>query len=208
MLIFNKHITASLLQIAVSFNIAYCLPFRHDCAPFHDYYLDPLQQNRFVGTNIKLESPLVVWFKVTSLVWTLGVDAVFLDRSQMPSVPIMNSLCASTHNINQTHQSNTDKCQLPQELFYNKSFVFDCQRQPVQLLGNVFFSFSFLCLLFYSFNFHSSVSSSCSEMFWFPWMKFKYITRHCWEAQLMMLCKLYFTLKFVNACNMQYLISG
>lgn len=54
MLIFNKHITASLLQIAVSFNIAFCLPFRHDCAPFHDYYLDPLQQNRFVGTNIKL----------------------------------------------------------------------------------------------------------------------------------------------------------
>lgn len=48
----------------------------------------------------------------------------------------------------------------------------------------------------------------CSEMFWFPWMKFEYITRHCWEAQLMMLCKLYFTLKFVNACNMQYLISG
>jgi len=56
MLIFNKHITASLLQIAVSFSVAYCLPFRHDCAPFHDYYLDPLQQNRFVGTNVKLKS--------------------------------------------------------------------------------------------------------------------------------------------------------
>jgi len=129
----------------------------------------------------------------------------------MPSVPIMNSLYASTHNINQTHQSNTDKCQLPQELFYNKSFVFDCQRQPVQLLGYVSFLSQFYVCSFTAFTFTPVflvLEGFCSEMFWFPWMKFEYVTRHCWEAQLMMLCKLYFTLKFVNACNMQYFISG
>lgn len=110
MLIFNKHIAASLLQITDSFNIAYCLPFRL----FRDYYLDLLQKSAFLVQILRENHQWLFGIKGMSLVWTLGVDAVFLDRSQMPSVPIMTSLLASTHNINQTHQSNTDKCQLPQ----------------------------------------------------------------------------------------------
>ncbi len=76
----------------------------------------------------------------------------------------MKSLFASTHNINQTHQSNTDKWQLPQELLHNKSFVFDCQRQTVQLLG-IFFHFG-KCPSGFHFNVshYITIQHSCSRL--------------------------------------------
>ncbi len=120
-----------------------------------------MQKNHILGTNIKRKSPVFVWSESRGLMPFSWIDF------KCPPFPLWTaSLPAHTTLI---HQSNTDKWQLPQELLHNKSFVFDCQRQTVQLQENVFFCLFFLYIKVYSFtafHIHSCISITWGFLLW------------------------------------------